>query len=29
VPLECLESITPEQVVAAVVSQQSCRAVSR
>jgi ADP-heptose:LPS heptosyltransferase len=29
VPMECLESITPEQVVAAVVSQQSCRAVSR
>lgn len=29
VPMECLESITPEQVVAAVVSQQSCRVVSR
>lgn len=29
VSMECLESITPEQVVAAVVSQQSCRAVSR
>lgn len=29
VPMECLESITPDQVVAAVVSQQSCRAVSR
>jgi lipopolysaccharide heptosyltransferase I len=29
VPMECLESITPEQVVAAVVAQQSCRMVSR
>ncbi len=29
VSMECLESITPEQVVAAVVAQQSCRMVSR
>jgi len=27
--MECLESISPEQVVAAVVAQQSCRAVAR
>lgn len=29
VPMECLTSISPEQVVAAVIAQQSCRAVSR
>lgn len=29
VSMECLESIAPEQVVAAVVAQQSCRVVSR
>ena len=29
VTMECLTSISPEQVVAAVVAQQSCRAVSR
>ena len=29
VPMECLESISPEQVVAAVVAQQSCRVASR
>jgi len=29
VPMECLTAISPEQVVAAVLAQQSCRAVSR
>jgi heptosyltransferase-1 len=29
VPMECLESISPEQVVAAVLAQQSCRVASR
>ncbi len=29
IPMECLTAISPEQVVAAVVMQQSCRAVSR